>query len=63
MEAIDEAKFETLAHGIFQTLEEQYDRIVAARKDVPSFSLRDHLEPESSSELSHSFDDQDLSET
>ena len=63
MEAIDEAKFEALAHGIFLTLEERYDKIVAARKDIPSFSPPHYSEPESSSELSHSFDDQDLSET
>lgn len=63
VEAIDEAKFETLAHGIFLTLEEQYDKIVAARKDVPGFSPCDSSEPESSQESSHSFDDQDLSET
>ena len=63
MEAIDEAKFENLAYGIFLTLEEQYDKIIAARKKVPGFSPQENLEPESFREESHSFDDQDLSET
>lgn len=36
-EAIDETKFEKLAHGIFLTLEERYNKIAAARKDVPGF--------------------------
>lgn len=36
-EAIDEVKFEKLAHGIFLTLEERYNKIAAARKDVPGF--------------------------
>ena len=63
VEAIDEAKFETLAYGIFLSLEEQYDRIIAARKDVPGFSPRDHFEPELSQESSLLSDDQDLSET
>lgn len=36
-EAVDETKFEKLAHGIFLTLEERYKKIISARKDVPGF--------------------------
>ena len=37
VEAIDETQFEKLAHGIYLTLEERYNKITAARKDVPGF--------------------------
>ena len=36
-EAFEGAKFEKLAHGIFVTLEERYNKISAARKDIPVF--------------------------
>ena len=60
-EAVDETKFEKLAHGIFLTLEERYTKIATARKDVLIFRTpRSSPEPESSQELVSSFDSQDL---
>lgn len=62
-EAIDETQFEKLAHGIFLTLEERYNKIAAARKDVPIFRTPPSSpEPESSQELHSSIDSQDLSQ-
>ena len=56
-EAFDEAKFEKLAHGIFLTLEERYNKIAAARKDVPGFRTPSPSpEPESESESMSSQD-------
>jgi len=37
-EVADRSKFEQLAHGIFVTLEERYDRIAAARKGISLFA-------------------------
>ena len=63
-EAIEETKFEKLAHGIFLTLEERYNKIITARKGVPAFRTPSPSpEPMSSPELSVStFDSQDLSQ-
>ena len=56
-EAIEETKFEKLAHGIFLTLEERYNKIATARKDVPIFRTPRSLpESVSSQELCPSFD-------
>lgn len=62
-EAIEEANFEKLAHGIFLTLEERYNKIAAARKDVPGFRTpTPSPEPESSEESCSSSDSQFLSQ-
>ncbi|CAF9915666.1 MAG: hypothetical protein ALECFALPRED_010297 [Alectoria fallacina] len=56
-EAIDETKFEKLAHGIFLTLEERYNSIAAAREEVPAFRTPfPSPEPPSSPEWSSSSD-------
>lgn len=39
-EAADETRFEKLAHGIFLTLEERYDKIAMARKKLPGTQTR-----------------------
>ena len=63
MEAIEETKFEKLAHEIFLTLEERYNKIAAARQDVPSFRTPfPSAEPASSQESFSSFDSQGLSQ-
>ena len=59
-EAIDETKFEKLAHGICLTLEERYNTIAAARKDVPAFRTPSPSpSPSSSPESSSSLDSQE----
>lgn len=59
-EAVDETKFEKLAHGVFLTLEERYNVIAAAREDVPGFSTPlPSPEPVSSQELLPSLDSQE----
>lgn len=62
-EAVDETQFEKLAHGIFLTLEERYNNIAAARKDVPIFRTPPSSpEPDSSQELESSIDSPSLSQ-
>ena len=59
-EAVDETKFEKLAHGVFLTLEERYNVIAAAREDVPGFRTPlPSPEPVSSQELLPSLDSQE----
>ena len=63
-EAMDETEFEKLAHGILLTLEERYDKISAARKDLPVFRTPPSS-PESmssSQESSSSLDDESFSQ-
>lgn len=48
-EELDEKKFEKLAHGILMTLEDLYNKISAARKDLSRFPTPcPSHEPESS---------------
>lgn len=63
VEAVDETTFEKLAHGIFLTLEERYNKIAVARKDVPSFRTPSPSpEPMSSQDSCSSSDSQSLSQ-
>ncbi|KAF6233854.1 hypothetical protein HO173_008066 [Letharia columbiana] len=63
-EAIDETKFEKLAHGIFLTLEERYNKIAAARTNVPVFRAPvQSSKPTSSQELCQSLDSQSISQS
>ena len=63
VEAVEEIKFERLAHGILSTLEERYDKIATARKNLPVFRTPS-TSPEtmSSPELTSSLDNEDLSQ-
>ena len=62
-EVIDEAKFEKVAHGIFLTLEERYNKIANARNQVPRFETPATTpEPSASQESSTSLDTQHLSQ-
>ncbi|KAK3171985.1 hypothetical protein OEA41_004069 [Lepraria neglecta] len=62
-EVIDEAKFEKVAHGIFLTLEERYNKIANARNEVPRFETPATTpEPSASQESSTLLDTQHLSQ-